>query len=64
MQAGNAPSDQKEKAEQALRFIFSPVMLAVIKLIFGIVINVIISLIIAAFMRRKAVVDPTAPPPL
>lgn len=59
--ARGASSDQNQKAEQTLRFIFSPAMLAVANLILGIVGNVIISLIIAAFMRRRAVVDPTIP---
>jgi zinc transporter ZupT len=59
-----APADKIEAAEQFIRFMYKPAVLCTITAILSIVINVIISLIIAAFMRRKAVVEPISPPAL
>lgn len=54
MQAKNIPAEHIEKAEGMIRYMLKPAIQAGIGFVFGTVINVIISLIIAAIMKRKA----------
>jgi uncharacterized membrane protein len=64
MQAKGIPSEHIEKAEGMMRMMLKPAVQAVTGFIFGMIINVLVSLIVAAFLRRKAIADQTAPPPL
>lgn len=55
MHAKNIPSEHIEKAEGFMRLMLKPAVQAGVGFVAGTVFNVIISLIIAAIMRRKAV---------
>jgi hypothetical protein len=64
MQAKGMPSDTIDKAEGMMRMMLKPAVQAGIGFISGMIFNVVISLIVAAFLRRKASTDLAAPPPL
>jgi hypothetical protein len=64
MQDKGIPADTIEKAEGMMRIMLKPAVQAGMGLIFGMIFNVLISLIVSAFLRRKAVADTATPPPL
>ena len=55
-------SDRIESAEKVMRTMMNPALQAVFGLIFGMVICTVLSLIIAAFLRRPAQGNLTSPP--
>lgn len=59
MQAKGMSGSQAEQAEKVLRFIMSPGVYSIYMLVVGFIFAVILSLIIAAFLRRP---EPAAPP--
>lgn len=59
MQAKGISGSQAEKAERILRFIMSPGVYAAYMLVVGFIFAVVLSLIIAAFLKRP---EPAAPP--
>jgi hypothetical protein len=60
MEAKGISGDQLDKIESFDRVIFSPPAMAAIALIMGFIIGVIISLIVAAFLKRPAPAQPPA----
>lgn len=62
MQAQNIPAEQIEKAEGMIRTMMKPLWQAVTGFLFWTVFDVVIALIVAAIMRRKAVAE--VPPAL
>ncbi len=56
------PSDAIDQAEGIMNFMTSPVMMGVTNIIMGFIIGFILSLIVAAFLKR-APVDVAPPPP-
>lgn len=64
MEAKGVSSDQIEKIQQMSGWVFKPVPAAIIALIIGAIFGVILSLIIAAFMKRTAPAAPGVPPPV
>jgi len=54
-QAAGLPSDQIEKATQFMRMMTKPAVQAVTGFFAGMIFSVVISLVVAAFLRRKAV---------
>lgn len=65
MAAKGASSDQIEKVQQMSGWLFKPAPAAIIALIVGVIFGFILSLIIAAFMKRAAPAGtPGAPPPI
>ena len=58
LQATGVSSDQIDKATQFMRMMTKPIVTAIVGLFIGMVFNVIISLIVAAFLKRKAVEQP------
>jgi len=60
MEAKGISGAQLDKIESFDRVIFSPVAMAAIALIMGFIIGVIISLIVAAFLKRPAPAQPPA----
>jgi hypothetical protein len=62
MEEQGLPASTIEQAEGVIKFMTSPAMMAVSNFIFGLVVGFVISLILAAFLKRNAV-DAVAPPP-
>jgi Protein of unknown function (DUF4199) len=60
MEAKGLSGDQLDKIESFNRILFSPAAMALIALIFGFIGGVIISLIVAAFLKRPAPAQPPA----
>jgi len=58
LEAAGLSSDQIDKATQVMRMMTKPVVQAAMGFFGGMVMSVIISLIVAAFLRRKAVEAP------
>ncbi len=55
-------SDRMEKAESMMRTMMNPAIQAVFGIIFGMIVCTIISLIVAAFLKRPAQADLSQPP--
>jgi hypothetical protein len=58
--AKGVSGDQLEKIESFDRILFSPVPMALIALIFGFIFGVVISLVVAAILKRPAPAQPPA----
>jgi hypothetical protein len=64
MEAKGVSSDQIEKIQEMSAWVFKPVAASIFALIIGGIFGFILSLIIAAFMKRSAPAGPGVPPPV
>jgi hypothetical protein len=64
MEARGTPPEQIDAAEGMMRFMFSPGMATLVQAIFGFVVIVVLSLIIAIFYKRRPATLQAEPPPL
>jgi hypothetical protein len=63
MAASGLSSDQVEKAEKGIRFLMQPLILGLVNFVNAILWGTLISLVAAAFLKRRPAGAPVAEPP-